>query len=418
MVDAHPHPPKRRTCGAMIMHNLLLERHPEFRLALANLEAATTARLAAAAPEVFKPVTISVVAHVVYAAVADNISDQQIASQIDVLNCDYAAKNSDATKVPAVWKGLVTDPLIQFALAKRDPNGTPTNGVTRTKTTKKSFPADDSVKFAQQGGADAWPADKYLNLWVCALGGGLLGYAQFPGGPVESDGVVILNTAFGTLGTAADPFNKGRTATHEVGHWLNLRHIWGDTEDCSGSDFVDDTPNQQHPNYGKPAFPHVSCHNGPSGDMFMNYMDYVDDELDGHVYAGSGRANARNAAGSQSPAGRKQRIPKKLTAMPQVDPSSLMQKWTHSHEEDTETTMVFRPEGYQFPPSRGRKAFELKSGGDANFQDVGPVDRPLTRSGSWKLEGDKLELDDPSRPGSNIRYEIESVSKDKLVVKK
>jgi hypothetical protein len=110
------------------------------------------------------------------------------------------------------------------------------------------------------------------------LGGGLLGYAQFPGGPAATDGVVILNTAFGSVGTAAAPYNLGRTATHEIGHWLNLRHIWGDTEDCSGSDFVDDTPNAQQPNYGKPTFPHVSCNNAPNGDMFMNYMDYVDDD--------------------------------------------------------------------------------------------------------------------------------------------
>jgi pregnancy-associated plasma protein-A len=134
------------------------------------------------------------------------------------------------------------------------------------------------VKFKSQGGVDAWPSDAYLNLWVCSLGGGLLGYAQFPGGPAATDGVVILNKAFGTTGTATAPFDLGRTAVHEVGHWLNLRHIWGDTEDCSGTDFVADTPNAQHPNFGKPSFPHISCSNGPSGDMFMNYMDYVDDD--------------------------------------------------------------------------------------------------------------------------------------------
>ena len=123
----------------------------------------------------------------------------------------------------------------------------------------------------------AWPANRYLNLWVCTLGGGLLGYAQFPGGPARTDGVVILNTAFGTTGTATTPFDLGRTATHEVGHWLNLRHIWGDRNDCGGTDFVTDTPNAQLPNYGKPTFPHISCNNAPNGDMFMDYMDYVDD---------------------------------------------------------------------------------------------------------------------------------------------
>ena len=165
----------------------------------------------------------------------------------------------------------------QFALASKDPKGKPTTGITRTKTTQTSFDTDDSVKFSATGGVNSWPTDKYLNIWVCTLANGILGYAQFPGGPKKTDGVVILNTAFGTSGTASPPFNLGRTATHEVGHWLNLRHIWADTEDCSGTDFVADTPNAAGPNYGKPKFPHVTCNNGPSGDMFVNYMDYVDD---------------------------------------------------------------------------------------------------------------------------------------------
>jgi hypothetical protein len=124
---------------------------------------------------------------------------------------------------------------------------------------------------------DPWPTDRYLNLWVCNLGSNLLGYAQFPGGPAATDGVVILYAAFGTQGTATAPFNKGRTATHEVGHYLNLRHIWGDRNDCTGNDFVTDTPPAGAANFGKPKFPHITCNNGPDGDMFMNYMDYVDD---------------------------------------------------------------------------------------------------------------------------------------------
>jgi hypothetical protein len=278
MPNGEPAVPPRRTCGAMQVHNRLLERHPQFRLALAELEHQTLARLSSAAFKVAESVTIPVVVHVVYRTAAENISKAQIDSEIAALNLDYAAKNPDKTKTPSVWAGLVTDTGIKFVLAKTDPNGNPTEGVTRTQTQKQSFPADDSVKSAATGGADPWSSDKYLNLWVCTLGGGLLGYAQFPGGPAETDGVVILSTAFGTLGGATAPFNGGRTATHEIGHWLNLRHIWGDTEDCSGSDFVDDTPKAQLPNYGKPTFPHISCSNGPNGDMFMNYMDYVDDD--------------------------------------------------------------------------------------------------------------------------------------------
>jgi hypothetical protein len=260
----------------MEVHNRLLELYPEYRAALGRLEMATRARMASRTVS-DQEITIPVVVHVVYRTNAENISDQQVQSEIQALNRDYSVTNSDKANVPAVWSGLVADTLIRFALAKTDPNGRPTSGITRTKTTLSSFPQDNSVKSSDSGGADAWPSDKYLNLWVCSLGGGLLGYAQFPGGPAATDGVVILNAAFGSAGTATAPYNLGRTATHEIGHWLNLRHIWGDTEDCTGTDFVDDTPNAQLPNYGKPTFPHVSCNNGPNGDMFMNYMDYVDD---------------------------------------------------------------------------------------------------------------------------------------------
>jgi hypothetical protein len=264
----------------MEVHNRLLEQHPDFRRSLGDLEHQTRARLAAAVafraePQ---PVTIAVVVHVVFRTPDEMISKVQIDSQIAALNRDYSAGNSDKANTPTPWIGLVTDSDIRFALATRDPAGNQTDGVVYVQTQAESFGTDDGVKSAATGGADPWPSDKYLNLWVCSLGGGILGYAQFPGGPAQTDGVVILNTAFGTTGTDAAPFNLGRTAVHEVGHWLNLHHIWGDTEDCTGTDFVDDTPNAQHPNYNKPAFPHVSCNNGPSGDMFVNYMDYVDDD--------------------------------------------------------------------------------------------------------------------------------------------
>lgn len=272
-------PPRRRQCGAMAAHYRLLEQDPGFRqrqLDIENVVARTmvTGKVARTGG----PTVIPVVVHVIYNSARENISLSQIKSQIAVLNKDYRAKNPDRTKTPAVWKGLVTDANIQFELAKKDPKGKLTNGVTRTQTTRTSFGSNDSVKSAATGGADPWPTDRYLNIWVCTLGGGLLGYAQFPGGPSATDGVVILNTAFGTSGTAAAPFNRGRTATHEIGHWFNLIHIWGDTQHCEGTDLVDDTPNAQQPNFGKPAFPHITCKNGPNGDMFMNYMDYTDDD--------------------------------------------------------------------------------------------------------------------------------------------
>ncbi|MCB0624470.1 MAG: zinc metalloprotease, partial [Saprospiraceae bacterium] len=143
---------------------------------------------------------------------------------------------------------------------------------TRTSTSVTAFSANDNMKFNSSGGKDAWPAGSYLNIWVCDLSGGLLGYAQFPGGPASTDGVVIDYAYFGTIGTATPPFHLGRTATHEVGHWLNLRHIWGDGP-CSVDDFVTDTPTSDAANYGCPIG-HVSC---STTDMVQNYMDYTDD---------------------------------------------------------------------------------------------------------------------------------------------
>ncbi|MET3143600.1 UNVERIFIED_ORG: hypothetical protein ABIB19_003811 [Arthrobacter sp. UYEF10] len=141
----------------------------------------------------------------------------------------------------------------------------------------------DDVKSSATGGADPWPSDVYLNVGVCndlrdGIGRVILGYAQFPGGPPTTDGVVIANFCFGKGGTAQTPFHLGRTATHEIGHWLDLRHIWGDDRgSCSGSDMVEDTPNQADATFNSPTFPQISCSNGPNGNMFMNCMDYTDD---------------------------------------------------------------------------------------------------------------------------------------------
>ena len=221
-------------------------------------------------------ITIPVVVHVLYNTTAQNISTAQIQSQINILNADFRLLNADKTKIPSAFTSLAADAQIEFCLATVDPNGATTTGITRTQTSVTSFSTDDRMKYTSQGGKDAWNSSKYLNLWVCNIGGGILGYAQFPGsGAAATDGVVIGYQYFGNTGTAVAPFNKGRTATHEVGHWLNLRHIWGDAS-C-GSDLVSDTPTQQTSNYGCPSFPHKTCSNTTNGDMFMNYMDYTDD---------------------------------------------------------------------------------------------------------------------------------------------
>jgi hypothetical protein len=284
-------------CATMQVYNELAEIYPSFRQNQAKINDFTDRSISSGAAQKVarRVVRIPVVVHVVYKRDKENIAKSQINSQIAVLNRDFRARNPDRSKTPAPWSGLVTDAKIEFALAKKDPNGKATDGITRTKTAQDSFPASgDPVKKASQGGATGWPSDRYLNIWVCTLSQGLLGYAQFPGGPARTDGVVILNAAFGNRGTARAPFDKGRSATHEVGHWLNLRHIWADTDDCSGSDHVNDTPNAATPNFGKPTWPHISCNNGPNGDMFMNYMDYVDDAA--MVMFTSGQVTRMNAA--------------------------------------------------------------------------------------------------------------------------
>jgi hypothetical protein len=260
--------PLHRMCGTMAAHMMLLERFPSFRDNQMRLEGATDKRRQAADDLAkVKVVTINTVVHVVANTDEQDISQAQIDSQIAALNKDFRATNPDRSKTPAPWKGLVTDSRIQFKLVK----------VNRIRTAKASFSHDDGVKKGSSGGVAPFQPRTHLNIWVCALSGGLLGYAQFPGGPLNTDGVVINYRAFGTMGTAQAPFDKGRTSTHEVGHFLNLRHIWGDTPDCSGSDLVADTPNCAGPNFGTPTFPIVTCNNGPNGDMFVNYMDYTDD---------------------------------------------------------------------------------------------------------------------------------------------
>ena len=277
---SNPPTPTVRSCGTMPVHERLLRTDPNYaRRRIISENHHFEFRIRRGMVGRTGVTRIPVVVHVLHKTAAQNISDAQIQSQIDVLNRDFRKTNSDLNKIPMPFKNLSADARIEFALADKDPSGNPSNGITRRSTTVNSFTDDDKVKHASTGGTDAWPRDKYLNIWVCQLGGGLLGYAQFPGGEAATDGVVILQSAFGTEGTAAAPFNLGRTATHEIGHWLNLRHIWGDDGGgCNGDDFIADTPNQADSNPGKPTFPRITCNNGPHGDMFMNYMDYVDDD--------------------------------------------------------------------------------------------------------------------------------------------
>ena len=217
---------------------------------------------------------IPVVVHVV-STNSDLVTDEQIASQITVLNKDFTRTNSELFNSAVYLAGYslanVPDCKIQFVLKQ----------TVRKQTTVASFGTNDAVKKSAQGGSDAVDATTKLNLWVCDLSGGLLGYAQFPGGAVATDGIVIDYQGFGTsaatTGYSLYPaFNLGRTATHEVGHWLNLRHIWGNAK-C-GNDFVTDTPLHDASNGGCPAVGLKSRCQAKPLEQWMNYMDYTDDQ--------------------------------------------------------------------------------------------------------------------------------------------
>lgn len=218
-------------------------------------------------------IRIPVVVHILYNQSSQNISDAQIRSGLDALNRDFRRKNADRINTPQQFSDLAADIHIEFFLAKADPFGRATTGVERKQTTRNGWMADDKIKLASQGGLNAWDSKSYLNIWIGNILGGS-GYSSVPGSAGQTDGIVIHYAAFGTINTAA-PFNMGRTAVHEAGHWLGLKHIWGDSQ-C-GDDEVSDTPKQGFFTQGCPTGFRSSCANGPTGDMYMNYMDYTND---------------------------------------------------------------------------------------------------------------------------------------------
>lgn len=274
----------QRICGTDTYKKMVLAQNPSLQNSFDKADQqiaktiANSKKYAARDTSANEIINVPVVIHLIYKSAVQNISDAQILSQLESLNKDFSNLNNDRVNTPSVFKSLAADSRIKFCLAQVDPKGRRTTGIIRKQTATDVFLADDAMKFTASGGDDAWDSQHYLNIWVCALGVRSLGYATPPGGPADKDGVVIAYDVFGTVGTLRSPFDKGRTATHEVGHWLGLNHIWGDT-DC-GDDQVDDTPRQKTYNFGKPVFPHVTdCSLDANGDMFMNYMDFSDDAV-------------------------------------------------------------------------------------------------------------------------------------------
>jgi hypothetical protein len=218
-------------------------------------------------------IKIPVVVHVLYHSPGQKISDDIISNQIKILNRDFRRKNPDTVLTPLAFKNVAADCEIEFQLATSDPWRFSTNGIIKKYTPVETWEADDKMKFDSEMGSNAWDSKKYLNIWVCNMGG-LAGYSTLPGGDSQKDGVVIDFGAFNSNITGSD-YNMGRTAVHEVGHWLNLKHIWGDS-DC-GDDGVSDTPKQEIYTVGCPTEIRKSCNNGAAGNMYMNYMDFTND---------------------------------------------------------------------------------------------------------------------------------------------
>ncbi len=269
-------------CVSVEQHKLLLQQYPALAEKQNQSEQLYQQYLSAAQKGQRAVITIPVVVHVVHdgdtVGGSENIPDAQIHSQMDALNIDYRKLNPDTANIPPVFKPLAADFEIEFCLAVRDPDGNATNGIERINGQRSSWTIATADEFKP---STIWDPSKYLNIWVMRLGGtnsSTLGYAQFPGMPDSTDGIVVDYTAFGTIGDLLPDHAEGKTLTHEVGHWLGLMHVWGDDNGaCNQDDLISDTPVQGAENYGCPTFPHISCGNGPNGDMFMNYMDYVND---------------------------------------------------------------------------------------------------------------------------------------------
>jgi len=280
----------QRTCASAEILSAQLAADPALRERRERLEMFTSNVIANGTVDNLAPtnIRIPVVVNVIYNTAAENISNAQIQSQMDVLNEDFNKRNRDVSGVPSIYKNVIGDMGIQFVLS----------AVVRRQSNRKKWAPMDGMKSASGGGIDATDPEHKLNIWVCNLGQDLLGYAYYPeAAPPSIDGVVILYSAFGSrakypAGTYINSYDLGRTTTHEVGHWMNLIHIWGDDGgSCAGSDLVGDTPNQANYNFGCPAFPALSCNN--SGDMSMNYMDYTDDRC---MYMFSKGQQARSLA--------------------------------------------------------------------------------------------------------------------------
>ena len=228
-------------------------------------------------------IIIPVVFHVLSSPniAGSNIPDARILEQINILNADFSHTNIEQTPTPPAFVGAIANTQIRFELACFDPNGNSTNGITRTSLSNNSFNFNSDAMKQSATGHAPWDTKRYCNIWVCNLTGGAIGVTLAVGGVLANpdfDGIAVDESVVGI--TTSARFGLGRTVTHEMGHYLDVEHVFGTDENgCSDSDFCNDTPNQNAGNFNVPTFPRISCGNGPNGDMFMNFMDFTDDRV-------------------------------------------------------------------------------------------------------------------------------------------
>lgn len=256
-----------RNCASQDILNMELKKNPELGIKIEEIEEFTKAAIFNYdVKDISKRIIIPVVVNVLYRTSAENISLSQIQSQINSLNQDFNGTNAEFYQTPGIFSAVKANVGITFVL----------DGVIRKSTTRTEWSiSNEEMKKTSYGGIAPTSPTNRLNLWVCTLAGGILGFAKAPGTAIDLDGVVIDSRYLGTNGRATAPFHKGRTATHEIGHWLNVKHIWGDN--TCGDDLVSDTPSHNAPNYGSPIFPHLSTCIGNPIEMTMNFMDYTND---------------------------------------------------------------------------------------------------------------------------------------------